>query len=214
MQLSTDMIFQDIIQRLLEGGIICENSSDTQYRYLREEDQYREVDQYLRKIGRLLKATDDGIAYYCAYLDIENSDAKTQVKRLLGEAINDLEPLVRWLKLTAAATQSGSPIKASDRIKSSDLLSSIESAPALSEELDRISRGGLFNSKSTDPKRQVDFVLNKLVDQGYLVKDGPSGLVFKATGKWSRLYEILQYIASHESIGSEDNEQQQLGLIH
>ena len=49
-------------------------------------------------------------------------------------------------------------------------------------------------------------VLAKLVDQGYLLRNTATGSLFTATGKWSYLYDVLEFIHTHETISAENDE--------
>lgn len=207
-------IFSSLIEKLLAGDVICEITAEPLYRYLEDSVHQQEVDSYLRRIGRVLRSTQDRYGYYSAYRDLSSSSVKLQIKRQFSEAMNDLEPLVRWLRLAVSAEKAGAPLQPGDTLRGSELLEAIENAPALVDELDRLSRTKLFGNASTGPKKQLDSILKRLCDNGYLVTRGTSGSVFIATGKWSRLYEILQFIAVHEHLDSEEDAPEQSELLH
>ena len=207
-------IFSGLIEKLLVGDVICEITAEQFYKYLEDPVHQQEVDSYLRRIGRVLRSTQDRYGYYSAYRDLSSAPVKLQIKRQFSEAMNDLEPLVRWLRLAVSAEKAGAPLQPGDTLRGSELLEAIENAPALVDELDRLSRTRLFNNTSTGPKKQLDSILKRLCDNGYLVTRGASGSVFIATGKWSRLYEILQFIAVHEHLDGEEDAPEQSELLH
>ncbi|MEN8177785.1 MAG: hypothetical protein ABFS39_04115 [Pseudomonadota bacterium] len=203
---STDSdIFATLIEKLLAGDVVCEITAEPLYKYLQEQSHQDDIDRYLRRIGRVLRPTQDGSGYFTAYRNLGDASAKQQIKRQFSEAINDLEPMVRWLRLAASAGKSGAPLQPGDTLRGSELLEAIENAPALVDELDRLSRSKLFNNNSTGAKKQLDSILRRLCDNGYLVTRGASGSVFIATGKWARLYEVLQFIAAHEQLEGEED---------
>ena len=207
-------LFSCLIEKLLAGDVVCGIATEALYKYLDDPAHQQEVDGYLRRIGRVLRSTQDGSSYYAAYRNLTDPSVKQQIKRQFGEAINDLEPLVRWLRLAVSAEKSGSPLQPGDTLRGSELLEAIENAPALVDELDRLSRTRLFNNSSSGPKKQLDSILKRLCDSGYLVSRGASGSVFIATGRWARLYEVLQFIASHEHLDTEEDEPEQAELLH
>lgn len=206
--------FSCVIEKLLAGDVICVITAETLYKFLEDPIWKQDVDGYLRRIGRVLRTTQDGSGYYAAYRNLSDPSVRQHVKRQFGEAMNDLEPMVRWLRLAASAEKSGSPLKPGDVLRGSELLEAIENAPALVEELDRLSRTKLFNNTSSGPKKQLDSILKRLCDNGYLVSRGASGSVFIATGRWARLYEVLQFIAGHEHLDTEEGAQEQAEMVH
>lgn len=206
--------FSGLIEELLVGKVICEITAEPLYKYLDDPAHKQDVDSYLRRIGRVLCSTQDGSGYYAAYRDVSNPSAKLQIKREFSESINDLEPLVRWLRLAVSAEKSGTPLQPGDTLRESELLKAIENAPALVDELARLSRARFFSNTNTVPKRQLDSILKRLCDNGYLVTRGVTDSVFIATGKWARLYEILQFIAAHEHLDGEEDVPEQAELLH
>jgi hypothetical protein len=197
--------FQALVEQLFAGDVICKITSEEQYEYLGDQYNREDVDAYLRRLGRALRKTQDGEGYFAAYVDIEDGGVKKHIRTRFSEAINDLEPLICWLRLAAFSTRTDRPLQAGDVLHGSDLLAAIEDAPALVEELDRLSRTRLFSNQSAGAKKQLDSILRRLCEHGYLVARGASGSKYVATGKWSRLYEELQYIAHHEQLDADED---------
>lgn len=117
-----------------------------------------------------------------------------------------MEPLVIWLQMSGAFGSKGRPLQTGDSLKTSDLLVAIENAAALREDLDRLSGTRMFNNSQSTPQGQLNSVLKKLVEEQYLVPVGRSNLQYVATGKWSRLYDLLEFIAAHEQLELEDED--------
>ncbi|MEA3302245.1 MAG: hypothetical protein U9Q75_03115 [Pseudomonadota bacterium] len=198
--------FAPTVEKLLLGEVICEARTPELFQFLANAANEDDVNAYLSRIDRVLRRTSDQLAWFAAYKDIEAQSARSCISRQFSEVINDLEPLVRWLSMTTILNGSGASLQAGDEIRSSDLIRSIESAPALCEELEQISRYGLFKNAQSQPKRQLDAVLHRLVERGYLVTTGRSRAKYIATGLWSRLYDLMSFIQAHEQIALEEGE--------
>ena len=212
--LGNNDLFASLVEKLLAGEIICEFTAEPLYRHLQDEIHQQDVDGFLRRTGRVLRTTQDGTGYFAAYRDIGDPSAKQQIKQRFSEVINDLEPLVRWLRLALSAEKMGNPLQPGDTLRGSELMKAIETAPALIDELERLSRTKLFNNNSTGAKKQLDSMLRRLCENGYLVAKGSSGSVYVATSKWARLYEMLQFIASHEKLEGVEDEPSQGEFLH
>ena len=211
--MTTENQFSRIVEHLLAGGFICEYSDELAYEYLSIDTRRSDIDSYLRKIGRCLYATEGAVAFYAAYTSIDGNDRRQDVRSQFREIINSLEPLCRWLRMLASALQSEVTVQPGDVLRQGELLSALGEAPALSEDLAGLCRSGLFHSKKLATSEQLEVVLAKLVDQGYLLRNTATGSLFTATGKWSYLYDVLEFIHTHETISSDDElEQEQAEL--
>lgn len=204
--MTTENQFSRIVEYLLAGGFICEYSDELAYEYLSADTRRSDIDSYLRKIGRCLFATEGSVAFYAAYTSIDSNDRRQDVRSQFRETINSLEPLCRWLRLLASTLQSETTLQPGDVLRQGELLNALGEAPALSEDLAGLCRSGLFYSKKLATSEQLEVVLAKLVDQGYLLRNTATGSLFTATGKWSYLYDVLEFIHTHETISAEDDE--------
>lgn len=211
--MTTENQFSRIVEHLLAGGFICEYSDELAYEYFSVDTRRSDIDSYLRKIGRCLYATEGSVAFYAAYTSIDSNDRRQDVRFQFRETINSLEPLCRWLRMLASALQSEATLQPGDVLRQGELLSALAEAPALSEDLAGLCRSGLFYSKKLATSEQLEVVLAKLVDHGYLLRNTATGSLFTATGKWSYLYDVLEFIHTHETISSDDEpKEEQVGL--
>ena len=206
--------FTSVIEQLLARKFICEISDKEAFEYLSETTYRDNVDQYLMKIGRKLCCTDDGAAYYCVYNNINDTNIRTELRRQFRETVNYIEPMSKWMSLVMSAIQLDQPIIPGAVIRQGELLSAIEMTPALADDLSMIVRGGPFKTTKQAPKDQLNHLLTTLVDEGWLVRTSPTSSVYTATGRWSYLFEVMEFIALHEdiSINDDENNQQELSL--
>ena len=203
--MTTENQFSRIVEHLMSGGFICEYSDELAYEYLAVDTRRSDIDSYLRKIGRCLYTTEGSVAFYAAYTSIDSNDRRQDVRSQFRETINSLEPLCRWLRLLASTLQSEATLQPGDILRQGELLNALGEAPALSEDLAGLCRSGLFYSKKLSTSEQLEVILAKLVDQGYLLRNTATGSLFTATGKWSYLYDVLEFIHSHETISTEED---------
>ncbi len=206
-----DSIFSQVIHTLFEDSFICEQSNEDGYKYLSEASRYDEVDVYLRRIGYQLRKTRDMRTFICAYANSVDPIAQRNIRHCFKETISDFEPLVRWMNLVSLCSDDQFPLTAGDNLFKSKLLRGIEDAPSHLEELARISKSIFIGSSSIKSDGQLNAVLNKLVSYKYLIEIGKNGAQFRATGKWSMLYDLLEFIEAN-SIEEETVEIEQLRL--
>jgi len=209
-------LFSEIIESLLAGHFICAITDELAFEYLAKEVYREDLDTYLKKIGRRLQTSSSGDVCYCAYNTIHSSSRRTAVKEQFAQTINALEPLVRWLKLAMSALQKDATLQPGDILRQGELLSAIELTQTLTDDLAKITRTGLFATTREAPRDQLNHLLNKLVESGYFKQNEPKASTYIATGKWSYLYDVLEFIHTHEDLGMDDDkpdeEQQELML--
>lgn len=203
---STESLFSIVVEALLAGQFVCEFTDRAAYDYLQKEVYRDNINDYLSKIGRRLQASHSGDVYYCAYNSVDRAERKTEVRAQFNIAINQLEPLVRWLKLAMSALQKESTLQPGDTLRQGELLSAIEGAQTLADDLARIVRTGQFATTRATPREQLNHIMIKLVEYGYLKAHEAKSTTYTATGKWSYLYDVLDFIHIHENMGSEDDE--------
>ncbi len=206
---SSGNLFTSIIEALLSGRFICQYSDEVAFEYLSKEAYRENIDDYLSKIDRALRCTDSEDVYYSAYLTVTSADRRRDIKKQFSHTINSLEPMSRWLKLVMSALQRDSSIQPGDTIRQGELLSAIELTQTLMDDLSKIIRVGVFATTKEAPKDQLTHFINKLVDQGYLIAHGPKSSTYTATGKWSYLYNVLEFVHTHENLGLGDSDEEQ-----
>jgi hypothetical protein len=209
-------LFSSVIEALLSGAFICRYTDEVSYEYLSAEVYRQEVNAYLSKIGRCVAHTSSEDVFYCAFQSIEGGSRKAAIKEQFSETINTLEALVRWLKLTMSALQKESPLQPGDYLSQGDVLTAIEQTQTLSDDLMKITRSGPFFTKHDVPRDQLNYLMNKLAESGYLRATDPKASTYIATGRWSYVYDVLEFIHTHENLGSDedaaDDDQQELPL--
>ena len=209
-----DNNFHKVIVILLAGNVVCQQTEEALYDYLQIPERAQDVADYLGRIDRTLRTTGDSAGYFAAYRTLNHGAAKMAIRGQFREAINVLGPMVSWLRTVSLSGVSGGVLRPGDTLRESELLAAIESAPAQQEELDRLSRTpGVLHNTNRDPRKQLSAILQKLCQEGYLVAQGASGAVYVATGKWSRLYDILEFIVTHERLDEDEDVPEQQDLL-
>lgn len=207
-------MFTRVTQALLSDQVVCHETRPSEYAFLQDEANRREVGDYLIRIDRAVRSTSDGKGFYGAYTDPNEPGAKTAIRRAFRLSSSELEPLVVWMRLAKDCHPAGRPIEAGMVINESEMLAVIERSPELNYSLLDLTKHALFKSTARDGRGRIRHILNKLEEKGYLVKLDTSGARYRATGEWSYLYDVLEFIRAHERIEIEEPDQQvQGGLI-
>ncbi len=208
----SSLLFTRTAEALLAGEIICFHRTPEIHAFLSESQNQAAMDDFLRKAGRRLTQTVDQSSWFAIYREMDSLEVRRSISLQFSKVINNLEPLVIWLQMSGSFGSAGRPVQTGDTLKTSELLSAIESAPALCEDLEKLSQTRLFANNQRTPKGQLDSVLKKLVDEHYFLAVGRSKSQYIATGNWSRLYDLLEFIATHEQLEIEEDDEEQMEL--
>lgn len=207
-------LFERTVTALMQEQVICEISDEELYNYLMMPDSQEAVNRFLEQINRTLRLTSAQDAFVCAYLDISRSETKEAVRQQFKEVANHLEAFVHFLRLVMTLESGDRPVQPGDKVSEGHLLDRITAAPALEAKLRSLVEKKIFQTKRSDAAGQLRSVLGNLEKMGYLKSIGNSGSVYRATGRWSWLYDVMTFIQAHEGIAQDEEsgpEQLRLG---
>jgi len=203
-------LFSKAASLLINSTFICEYSHRDVFSYLSDTFNQEPIQQWLSIINRKLCCTHDNKVFYMGFTDAEDPENKKIIRREFDQVVNGLEVIVKWLELVSSSLGVGRPIMAGDLIAESELMRNIEQSPAQLSRLRKLEKSSFIGSNSTDTRNMIKQVMLRLTEKGYFTQEGGSGTQYRATGKWSWLYVVLEFIASNEGIQSDDDSQQDL----
>lgn len=207
-------LFERTVTALLANQVICEVSDDELYNYLLIPANQDSVNRFLGQINRTLRQTNAGDAFVCAYVDVSSPETREAVRQQFQEVANNLESFVKFVRLVMTLEANERPLLPGNKLSEGFLLERITAAPALEARLRSLTEKRLFWTKKTDSAGQLKIILGNLVKLGYLKPIGTTGSLYRATGRWSWLYDVMTFIQSHEGIKdeSEDEQSEQMRL--
>lgn len=205
--------FGDCIEQLLRGEIIDAWVDKSLYTDLCQSENLDEINAFLSKLNRACVCSNDGNGFYCAYVNIDHPEIRKTIQRQFNEFVSKIEVIVQWMRLCRPLTNHSKPIEYGDVISKGQLLTGVEQSQLGSDQLKKLAQKIAKQSVSTNASDQLQFVLNYLENEKYLVLAGhDAGTTYRATAKWSLFYEQLEYISACEQI-STDNLHDQAGQL-
>ncbi|MBS9405343.1 hypothetical protein KG088_17155 [Halomonas sp. TRM85114] len=201
--MSYNTTFAETMERLLAGDVICEIAFRKGFDLICDPHQFRILNDTLMLMGRQLAQTEDGVGYYAVYQDLSDAGRRRRVQTRFEKAAGEWEGLCYWLRLTCKVSHDHYPIHAGDVLTLSSLLESIEDSVSSQQDVEKIARR-LKAGGRRDTKSQLEGILQRLEDKGYLVPQGVSGASWKATSLWSLLMEQMAYVQRQEGIMIEE----------
>lgn len=197
--------FGDCIERLLRGEIIDAWVDKSLYTDLCQSDNLNEINIFLSRLNRTCVSSNDGNGFYCAYLNIDPPEIRKTIQRQFNDFVSKIEAIVQWMRLCRTLTNDSKPIEYGDVISKGKLLTSVEQSQLGSEQLRKLAQKIGKQSTSTNASDQLQFVLNYLQEEKYLILAGhDAGTTYRATAKWSLFYEQLEYISACEQIATDN----------
>ena len=206
--------FQLCVEALLNDKVICEYSEPELYRYItgREdivESNLDKVNNYLRLIGRKVQQTSDGNGYYCVVSNFSDGEVQRSVRAFIKESSQIMRGLVQFLVFARDNNQeNAAPLCYGETLRFQNLLSAVEVSENNRRKLYEIAEAFGKGQNSATLVNTLKSVFKFLTDSGYLVPLNEDNIVFKATAKWSLLYDMLEFIAQAESMNIETDSAQ------
>jgi hypothetical protein len=201
-------MFKQSVIDLLQGSFICEQTNPAMFRWLKEQENQTDVEDYLSRINRRLVMTNNGFAYYCAWGSI-GQDERADVKKIFIDIKHSIAPVVIFLKMCMNHSKQDISPAAGDRLNYASLLTTITENPNVLEELRGLATlGKEFVSQDSSPKGMLDRVIKQMMAWGYLTEHNKNQASYSFTGKLDYFYEVLTFLAEDEkSIQSAEDEQ-------
>lgn len=207
--MSADPLFRLTIEHLLQGGVVCPVATPEAHGYLSSSDVQDRVRAYLSPLDRGLAQTRDLSSFYAVYLDIEDSSTRHLLRYQFIDLTNNWEALIRWLRMSRSTSDHQHPISVGETISESEWLKAIESSSVLQDELEVIAIKFGLRGKVRDPRQRLRHLLEKLDKLGYLEPLGASGALYRATGKWSLLRDLMEWVRQQEGIEEAELEEEE-----
>lgn len=202
-----------ILNALLAGRIISEYTDKEFFAILRQVHALEEINTALAMLDKRCVMSTQNSAYYCVYTreNLTKEEAEI-VRKQFEESKFRLEFVSAWAEFCRSELSKNSlPIQSGDIISYTDLLRvTDESSIAKAKLADLIKR---IKRNTTTIKDQLSSVLQYLVDHEYLVPTGNNGVAYLATGKWSVLYDELEFMCSHHQLSFDTPEPEQGKLL-
>ncbi len=198
-------MFESLVKRLLQGDFICEVSDDASFVYLQNQENYFQIEDYLRRLNYRLASTQNKLAYYAAYIEITSS-ARADIRKTFQQFRLELHPVVEWLDMMMACLKQDTSLSPGDTLALSNLLQVMENNQALADRLQALAKFKDFTSGEDSTKGRLEKLLSTLNKWGYLQLANRDTLIYQVTGKLDYFYQSLQFIQEHEEIPIEQEE--------
>jgi len=199
-------MFENAVKQLLQGAFICEVSDEAAFNYLADGDKARAVDAFLSQLGYRLAKTQNELAFYAAYQQIDTT-ARGEIKRIFQQFRIELYPVVEWLDMMMSCLNQDTALAPGDTLSFSSLLQVIEQNQALADRLLSFVKFKDFAGSDDSVKARLEKLLATLHKWGYLKLANRDMLIYQVTGKLDYFYQALQFIQEHEQIPIEQPEE-------
>jgi len=192
-------MFDQLLKRLLQGEFVCEISDEASFRFLQQPEHAEQVDAFLSHLHYRLSKTQNGLAFYAAYRQID-AGARRDIQRLFQQFRLELQPVVEWLDMMMACMQRDTALSPGDTLSFAALLQVTENNQALADRLQTFNRFKDFACADDAVKARLEKLLKTLQQWGYLHLSNRDTLIYQVTGKMDYFYQALQFIKEHEQL--------------
>lgn len=202
-------MFNQVVTKLISGEFICAVSTPAEFQYLTDpvvrdgKTHAEDVAQYVKRIGRKLSNTDSGSAYYCTYLDIDDSGKKA-AKVLFAKIKNDQRFMIDFLKLVMDATGNDYSVHHGEKFNMSKLMGQISQNPSLIDALRKVANLGKAVSTDGNDRSRLEKIVTKLRNDGYVEEMNKEQEIYQFTGKVEFLDDISKFLIENDMTSDHD----------
>lgn len=202
-----------ILNALLAGKIISAYTDKEYFDILQQTHALEEINTILHEFDKRCVVSNNYTAFFCVYSRKNLTKGEIEIiRKQFEESKFRLEFIALWAEFCRSELSKNSlPVQSGDLFSYTDLLRvTDESSIARAKLGDLIKR---IKRNSSTIKEQVNSVLQYLVDQEYLVATGNNGVSYLATGKWSVMYDELDFMCQHHNLAFDTPEVEQGELL-
>lgn len=199
-------MFETTVTLLLSGEFICGIRYPEAWRFLADEAQRCDVEQFLARLGRRLASTRQGGAWFAAYQEIGSEERKA-IREGFADIKHNLRFLVGFFVHVMQALRQEQCLAPGSIIESSRLMATIDENPNLRVELQTLAGLGKGQMGDGTLRGTLERLLKRLRDEGYLVLSNPEREIYEVTGKIEYLQDVVDFLVAHQSIPEEIEEE-------
>jgi hypothetical protein len=201
-------MFKQTVQKLLTGAVICETAFADEFEYLKADDNRQRVADFLGNLDRNLTYLESADAFYCTFKQVDQ-DNSAELMALFSEVRSSFRPLVEFLELLLAVSQTDLPLHAKSVVNINELFDPFEHDQTLRDQLRRLTSIKPFKSNKLETREQLVFIFQKLEEMGYLVRKNAGSSRYYATARFDIIYLLIEFLNDSERVELPENEQQQ-----
>ncbi len=199
-------MFEQTVTLLLSGEFICNVRYPDAWRFLADEAQRKDVDAFLGRLDRRLASTRQGGAWFAAYQQI-GGDERRVMREIFADIKHNLRLLVGFFVHVMQAMRQDQFLAPGSIIEANRLMAAIDENPNLRGELQALAGLGKGPVGDGTLRGNLERLLKKLRDDGYLVLANPEREIYEVTGKIEYLQEVVDFLMAHQSIPDEVEEE-------
>ena len=198
-------MFEQVVTLLLSGEFICNVRYPDAWRFLEDEARRKDVDAFLGRLGRRLASTRQGGAWFAAYRQIGTTERRA-MRETFADIKHNLRFLVGFFVHVMQALRQDHALAPGSIIEANRLMAAIDENPNLRGELQALAGLGKGPVSDGTLRGNLERLLKKLRDDGYLVLANPEREIYEVTGKIEYLQEVVDFLMAHQSIPDEVEE--------
>ncbi|MCW8996248.1 MAG: hypothetical protein OQK77_10595 [Psychromonas sp.] len=201
-------MFKETVQLLLTGAVICETAFADEFEFLKADENYQRVADFLANLDRDLTYLESADAYYCTFIQVEQNNS-AELSCLFTDIRSSFRPLVEFLDLLLTASQTDLPLRAKSIVNINELFEPFEHDQTLRDQLRRLTSIKPFKTNKLETREQLFFIFQKMEEMGYLVRKNSGSSRYYATARFDLIYLLIEFLNDSERVELPENEQQQ-----
>lgn len=196
-----DIIFEKTAQNLIEGKVICSETTVDCYKYLEVDENFYKVSSFFDQMGRTLKSTENKNAYYLAYKDIDKEN-RSKIASVFSKTRKQFQPIVYFIYEIMNIKSQDYALAVGDSISLSYVEKKVEQRHDLKNRMNELYKlvSQSSNAKRDTIRSKLEFIFKHMEKEGILYQINKEESIYSITGKIELIYELMAYINENEKI--------------
>lgn len=188
-------MFEQAINRLLSGAVICRHTDRDSFEFLSQEIQLEEANRYLARIGKVIRSTSQGGTFFLVHAD-PTAAPRSEVQSLHRKILAEMRPVLGFVDLCMSASSSDAALHPGDIINAATIVAVIDADNKLRSDLQELV-AQMPRATGTTTRERFDCVLTRLIYWDYLTLENAEREIYRATGKIDLFHDYLAFFIEH-----------------
>jgi hypothetical protein len=209
------MNLRNVLEKLYnEKKFICPYTDEECYEFLETSEGQIQIDAAMAVFDRKLTRVNENGAFYLTSTDPDNATDRLLLKKEFLKIRDEIEPVVEFLVFISKVKSDAGVLVSGDIIRYAEILNLVTGNELHLKHLNQLVQLSVFKTVKKSTADKLIALFDGLERLNLLVVKNRSEMLYQITGKVDYIHTMMEFIAEYEVIAVDEEEVEQIELIH